>query len=424
MTPMCPALTRTAAAICLALAAGTLTTCKTDDLTAYEAPLANRPNADATAATDAGPLPYRITDLKPNERPAPDSDEAGLWLVVDRVESQIRTAGNRVTDPKINDYLRSVTCRVTGPHCKGIRIYLLRVPNFNAGMYPNGAMEIWTGFLLRVRNEAQLASVIGHESGHYLRRHSLQQTRNVIEQTNVFSFMQFALAGVGAGAGISAVEIAMVGGIFAFDRDQEREADGYGILLMSEAGYDPREASKVWKQVQREERAHKDAESRRPDPFLATHPSEEERAEALDRLARRVMTPTSTDLGRDRFREAVLPIRAGLLRDELHRRRFDTFAELLDMLMEDGANMAELHYFKGELHRLRGKEDDAKIALDAYNAAKTAEGSAPKDIDRSMALVYRRLGRPDDARAALRRYLEANPDASDAAIVRQMLEGS
>jgi hypothetical protein len=50
------------------------------------------------------------------------------------------------------------------------------------------------------------------------------------------------------------------------------------------------------------------------------------------------------------------------------------------MLMEDGANMAELHYFKGELHRLRGKEEDARIALDAYKAAKTAEGSAPKDI--------------------------------------------
>jgi regulator of sirC expression with transglutaminase-like and TPR domain len=92
--------------------------------------------------------------------------------------------------------------------------------------------------------------------------------------------------------------------------------------------------------------------------------------------------------------------------------------------MEDGANMAELHYFKGELHRLRGKKGDAKIALDAYNAAKTADGSAPKDIDRSMALVYRQLGKPDEARAALRRYLAANPDASDAAMIRQMLEGS
>jgi regulator of sirC expression with transglutaminase-like and TPR domain len=41
-----------------------------------------------------------------------------------------------------------------------------------------------------------------------------------------------------------------------------------------------------------------------------------------------------------------------------------------------------------------------------------------------MALVYRKLGKPDDARIALQRYLEANPEASDAAMIRQMLEGS
>ena len=424
MTTMCPALTRTFAAIALVLASGMLTTCKTDNLGAYDAPLANRQNADAAAAADTGPLPYRTTDLKPNERPAPDSDEAGLWFIADRAESQIRTAGNRITEPKVNAYLKNVVCRVAGPHCKDIRVYLLRVPASNASMSPNGTMQIWSGFLLRFRNEAQLASVIGHEAGHYLRRHSLQRMRNIIEQTNTFFFLQFALAGVGAGAGIGILDVAMTGGIFAFSRDNEREADGYGILLMSEAGYDPREASKKWKQALREEKAHKDAESRRPDPFSSTHPAGEERADALDRLAARVMTPKSTDIGRDRFLEAVLPIRASLLRDELHQRQFDTFAELLDMLMEDGANMAELLYFKGELHRLRGKEDDAKIALDAYNAAKTAEGSAPKDIDRSMALVYRQLGKPDDARAALGRYLATNPDAPDAAMIRQMLEGS
>jgi predicted Zn-dependent protease len=421
---MSAALTRATAAIALVLTAVTLTTCKTDNLGAYEAPLATRQNADAAAAANTGPIPYHTGDLRPNERPAPDSDEAGLWFIADRAESQIRTAGNRITDPEINAYLRNVVCRVAAPHCKDIRVYLLRVPAFNAAMSPNGTMQIWSGFLLRVRNEAQLASVIGHEIGHFLRRHSLQRMRNIIDQTNTFSFLQFALAGVGAGAGISAVQIAMVGGIYAFSRDNEREADGYGILLMSEAGYDPREASKVWKQVLRERSAHKDAESRGPDPFFSSHPPGEEREAALNGLAQQVMTPRSTDLGRDRFLAAVLPIRAGLLRDELHKRQFDTFAELLDMLMEDGANMAELHYFKGELHRLRATEDDARIALDAYTAAKAAEGSAPNDIDRSMALVYRRLGKPDDARAALRRYLDGNPDAGDAAMIRQMLEGS
>ena len=55
---------------------------------------------------------------------------------------------------------------------------LVRTPYFNASMAPNGMMQVWSGLLLRVDNEAQLAAVLGHEIGHYLARHSVERLRD------------------------------------------------------------------------------------------------------------------------------------------------------------------------------------------------------------------------------------------------------
>ena len=60
-----------------------------------------------------------------------------------------------------------------------IRVYAMRQPDFNASMAPNGMMIVHTGLLAHMRNEAQLAAVLGHESGHYLRRHSVQNWRSL-----------------------------------------------------------------------------------------------------------------------------------------------------------------------------------------------------------------------------------------------------
>lgn len=411
---------RNCSLIGIALAAAILAGCRTDSVGSYTAAIDNAASPpDGISAEEQTVLNYRISDLQPNQRPMLNSDEDGLWMLVDRMESDIRTAGNRIHDPALNAYLQKVTCRVAGSHCSAIRIYLMRVPAFNASMAPNGMMMIWSGLLLRAQNEAQVAAVIGHEVGHFLRRHSVQRMRNIIEQTNSLTFVQFFLAGAGAGAAGGLLQLAALGSIQSFSRDNEREADGYGILLMREAGYDPREASKVWSRLGRERSAIK--EQNNSVPFLASHPASEERESVLKRLGERLQTPTATDTGRDRFLEATLPFRAGLLRDELHRRQYDSFAALIDILMEDGANPAELHYFKGEMHRLRDGKGDAMSALDAYQAAKSAPGIAPADIDRSVALAYRKAGKPEEARAALRRYLDSNPNAPDSAMIRQML---
>ena len=171
--------------------------CAADDLGFYKKGL-NQGQGGATAGMDGGDASaYRMADLAPSHKPDAKSDEAGIWLQVENVERRVKTAGNRMRLAPLNAYIEKVTCRVTGTYCKDIRVYAMRAPGFNAAMYPNGMMHIRSGLLLRVENEAQLAAVIAHEAGHYLRQHSLKKMRDVREKTNSLLFFQIALAGAG-----------------------------------------------------------------------------------------------------------------------------------------------------------------------------------------------------------------------------------
>ena len=180
---------------------------------------------------------YPVASLSPGARPLISSDEAGLWMVIDRAEEKIKTSGNVVNDPELTKYVRDLVCKLAGPYCPDIRTYVLRIPAFNATMRANGVMEVWTGLLLRVRNEAQLATVLGHEIGHFLRRHGIQRMRDMIDKSNTLVFFQLATAAVGVPSAGTLAAIALNGSIASFNRDNEREADGYGLRFLSANGY-------------------------------------------------------------------------------------------------------------------------------------------------------------------------------------------
>ena len=54
-------------------------------------------------------------------------------------------------------------------------------------MFPTGFAVVFSGLLLRMRNEAQLAGVIAHESGHFLRRHMIRSWRDQRRKTDIFA---------------------------------------------------------------------------------------------------------------------------------------------------------------------------------------------------------------------------------------------
>ena len=103
-------------------------------------------------------------------------DEIGLWREDDESERRLAASPLVIQDEKLSGYLKEVLCRAVGDdRCGTARIYVMREPTFNATMSHNGTMRVFSGLLLRMRNEAELAAVLGHEFGHFESRHGLNR---------------------------------------------------------------------------------------------------------------------------------------------------------------------------------------------------------------------------------------------------------
>src|SRR5690349_13670271 len=214
-------------------------------------------------------------------RPAASTDEGSLWAFMDREEHRLKQSAFVIRDKGLHDYVTGIVCKLAGEHCPDIRVYIVQTPYFNASMAPNGMMQVWSGLLLRMTSEAQLAAVLGHEIGHYLARHSIERLRDAKSKSAAGQFLGILLARAGGIGAIS--QLALLAGMLAYSRDQEREADRIGVELMARAGYAPIEASRVWEQLLEELKAGAKERNEYWDEsvLFKTHPPAAERQQAL-----------------------------------------------------------------------------------------------------------------------------------------------
>jgi predicted Zn-dependent protease len=286
-------------------------------------------------------------------------------------------------------------------------------------MAPNGAMQVWSGLLLRAQNEAQLAFVIGHELGHFQKRHALTRWRTARDTSSAMAFLTIVAAGAGVGFVGSLAQLAALSAMFAYSRDQEREADEVGFRLMERAQYDPREAARIWRNLVEESRAY-----RKPEEvvFFATHPSTQERIETLEKLAEKA-TPAAAAGARhrDRYAAQVGRFRPAWIQEEIRKGEYKAELIMLDQLAADGALPGGVDYFKAEVYRARDADGDPALAAAAYERA-IACGAAPAAAHRSLGMLYRKAGNTDRAMACFERYLRQAPDAGDAKMIRSYLE--
>ena len=106
----------------------------------------------------------------------------------------------------------------------------------NAFATPGGYLYVYTGLLLLADNEAQLAGIMGHESGHVVARHSARQ---MVDQFGLESVASLALGQNPGLLGQLTAGIAEKGTMLSRSRSDEDEADEYGAKYASAAGYDP-----------------------------------------------------------------------------------------------------------------------------------------------------------------------------------------
>ncbi len=369
--------------------------------------------AFARAAAGQTPQPPM---LAPGYRPAADGDERGLWAIMDRTEEALKTSRFVLRDPELNAYVQYVICRLGKAYCPDVRAYVVRTPQFNASMAPNGMMQVWTGLLLRCSDEAQFAAIVGHEMGHYLRRHTLERWRDARSKTDWGTFLSLGLAVAGAGAIGSLVQLGMVASAYSFSRDQEREADAIGLDLMREAGYAPQAAAEVWAQLLGE--FAKGTAERSAQFLFATHPEPEER---MATLRERAQALPEGDRGHDRYVERLAELRPVLIADELALRQYGRSELVFDNLLKQAPQDGALWFGKGEIYRLRQEDGDAGRALEAYGKA-LETGSAPPETYRSIVLVEAKRGQRERAQSALEHYVKLKPQARDIEALRALLQ--
>jgi beta-barrel assembly-enhancing protease len=386
--------------------------------------------AAATLHTGVAQARVRPQDMVPLVGPGyrpTDADEKGLWKEMERVEEEVAGSNLLITEPQITGYLQNLIGTVGGPAAKDFRIYLARIPDFNAMMFPTGFAVVFSGLLLRMRNEAQLAGVIAHESGHFLRSHMIRSWRDQRRKTDIFSIGAM-LAGIGgAGAGVylgDYVQLAQLGTIlslFQYSRAMEAEADAMGAKLIAETGYPPIEMANIWQQLIGEEEASARyrGKRRRRGSLFDTHPSEGSRMVDLRADAAEITVPGKLyDNKRGRYLATIGPIRSMLLDDQVKLNDPGASQYLIETLAQDGWD-GLLRFYDGEVWRLRNRPGDETRAEQSYAAA-VAYPDAPADAWRWHGISLLKQGRAVEAKGAFERYLKMKPDAPDAAWVRQM----
>lgn len=379
----------------------------------------------------AAAMPESLQPLvAPGYRPS-DPDERGMWQSCERLEERLAASNLLITDPGLHAYLGEILQRLLGDLHANVRHYVVRDPSFNASMFPNGMTLVHTGLLARMRNEGQLAAVLGHESGHYLRRHSLQNWRSFRKKSAVMAVVALAGAAASGSTGTNwfdmanAINSALVLSMYSFSREAESEADAYGLKLLSAAGYPPGSAARIWEQLIAERRASAAVRKKKyrdaANSALSTHPPTEVRLTELTAAAARIEhdAPGPFDDRRAAWLAAIQPFRSMLIEEQIKLNDAGASLYLLDALAQDGWDSL-LRYQQGEAYRLRDEPGDGGRAAEAYAAAVQFTEVVP-EAWRAHGYALIKAGRGTDGRQALERYLAARPDASDAAMVRYTL---
>jgi metalloendopeptidase OMA1, mitochondrial len=205
----------------------------------------------------------------------PESQDAELGL---QAYQQIKKEEKVSKDPELNQQVRKVGQRiaaVSGHPDWDWQFTVFQNDEPNAFALPGGKVGVNTGLVKVAKNDAQLATVLGHEVGHAIARHGAERmSQGLLEQLGGVA--------VGVATGSEAYvqaysQLATLGVILPYSRTQESEADHIGLILMAKAGYDPRQSIELWQNFQK-------LGGDRPPEFLSTHPSEGTRIERLQEL--------------------------------------------------------------------------------------------------------------------------------------------
>ncbi|MHB8825259.1 MAG: M48 family metallopeptidase, partial [Thiobacillus sp.] len=184
--------------------------------------------------------------------------------------SEAQKKGNLSTDATLNNRVRRITDRLIA---EAKRMYppsrdwqwsvaVIDEPTLNAWCMPGGKMAIYTGIVHRLKlTDDEIAQIMGHEIAHALLGHGRERMSRAIAMQGGMQ-----IGSILAGRDISILApVADIALTLPNSRENESEADRYGVELAARAGFDPRAAVRLWEKMAA-------ASGDGPPQFLSTHP--------------------------------------------------------------------------------------------------------------------------------------------------------
>jgi predicted Zn-dependent protease len=327
--------------------------------------------------------------------------------------------GDFILDPELTAYVQEVGNRLAERARRkdelDFEFSVLNDSVPNAWALPGGKIVVNRGLLTELETEAELAAVLGHEIVHADAAHSAraQSKGMLVELGAVATMVVFDSILDDPGAREMGMMVPALGAQLLtqkYGRDAERESDKYGMLYMSEAGYDPQGA------VQLQETFLKLSEGRDSDwltGLFASHPPSRERLDNNRKAAKKL--PQGGETGRGRYQQKTAYLRRV-------QPAYDAFEEANKAVNEEQLALAQeklnqalaqepreslFHVLQGDIHALNNKPE---TAIKSYSRAIEANANLFYGFLRRGQVTYK-LQRGEAARPDLERSLELMPTA-------------
>ncbi|HEC12216.1 MAG TPA: M48 family peptidase [Acidiferrobacteraceae bacterium] len=340
-----------------------------------------------------------------------------------------------IDDPELNGYIQALGqkfAKLSGSQ-QEFHFFIINDNSLNAFAVPGGFIGVHTGLILATQTEAELASVLAHETAHISQRHLPRMIARAKEKSSLPTIAALIaaamLGGQAAEAAIVMTAAKSAKNQLDYTREFEREADRIGMQILAKAQYEPRAMSSFFQRLQTSSRTY---DTGAPE-FLRTHPVTSNRiAEARARADRYPKTFTQDSSAFHHFRARVRVLssddpaqavnyfaggfRTGKIADENAHRYGYSLALLKANRLSEASKQAALL-----LSRNPGKVDyqmlkaEIEMAMGRLNASigllARAHQSHPDNpvISQRYAAALLRGGQANKAKQLLRKVLRKHP---------------
>jgi len=199
-----------------------------------------------------------------------------------QLSQQVDRTAKLITDPVVTEYVNRLEQNLArNSDCREpITAKVIDSDQVNAFALPGGFLYVNSGLILRADEESELAGVMGHETAHICLRHGTKNAtkQDIVQLASIpaMMFIPYSLAGLAMYQGMNlAIPVAFL----KFSRDEERQADYFGLQYMYKAGYDPNSFVSFFEKIAA-------AEKKQPGTvatIFADHPPTPDRIEAIQK---------------------------------------------------------------------------------------------------------------------------------------------